>query len=68
MKVICIDSNNKPAKISLDEWVKEGTVYTVIFTAQMGLQPGKLGLKLKEIELTKNLFLMNIMMHLDLHH
>ena len=56
MKVICIDSNNKPAKISLDEWIKEGAVYTVVFAKQMGLQPGKLGLKLKEIELTKKSF------------
>ena len=56
MKVICIDSSNKPAKISLDEWVKEGAVYTVILALNMGLQPGKIGFKLKEIQLTEKSF------------
>lgn len=56
MKVICIDSSNKPSKISADEWVEEGIVYTVISTSLMGLQPGKLGLKLKEVSLTKKSF------------
>jgi hypothetical protein len=56
MKVICIDDSKKPAKISLDEWIKEGVVYTVLESVNMGLQPGRIGLKLKEVNLTKKSF------------
>jgi hypothetical protein len=56
MKVICIDASNKPKKISFDEWLEEGAVYTVIETANMGLQPGRMGLRLKEVTLTKKSF------------
>jgi hypothetical protein len=56
MKVICIDAANKPAKISLDEWIEEGIVYTVIESVNMGLQPGRIGLKLKEVQLTQKSF------------
>jgi hypothetical protein len=56
MKVICIDGSKKPAKISSDEWIQEGIVYTVIESVNMGLQPGKIGLKLKEVNLTQKSF------------
>ena len=52
MKVICIDDSKKPAKISSDEWIQEGVVYTVFESVKMGLQPGRIGLKLKEVNLT----------------
>jgi hypothetical protein len=56
MKVICIDSSRKPLTISLNEWIEEGVIYTVVSAIKMGLQPGKMGLKLKEIELTDKSF------------
>jgi hypothetical protein len=56
MKVICIDSSNKPAKISPEEWIEEGIVYTVVSVVNMGLQPGKLGVTLKEVQLSKKSF------------
>lgn len=56
MKVICIDSSNKPSKIASSEWITEGIVYTVVSAVNMGLQPGKIGLKLKEIQLTEKSF------------
>jgi len=56
MKVICIDSSKKPAKISSEEWIEEGVVYTVIESVNMGLQPGRIGLKLKEVQLTQKSF------------
>lgn len=56
MKVICIDSSNKPSKISSDEWIQEGVVYTVVEVINMGLQPGKLGVRLKEVTLTQKSF------------
>jgi hypothetical protein len=56
MKVICIDASNKPAKISPNEWIEEGIVYTVVSIINMGLQPGKLGLTLKEVQLSKKSF------------
>ena len=56
MKVICIDSSNKPAKISSDEWIEEGIVYTVVSVVNMGLQPGKLGVALKEVQLSQKSF------------
>lgn len=56
MKVICIDAANKPAKISPDEWIEEGIVYTVVTITKMGLQPGKFGLTLKEVQLSEKSF------------
>jgi len=56
MKVICIDASNKPTKISLEEWIEEGVVYTVISMSKMGLQPNKIGFKLNEVELTERSF------------
>lgn len=56
MKVICIDDSKKPSKISSDEWIQEGVVYTVVEVVNMGLQPGKLGVRLKEVNLTQKSF------------
>ena len=56
MKVICIDSSKKPNNIAGEEWIQEGVVYTVLSTVNMGLQPRRVGLKLKEVELTKKSF------------
>lgn len=56
MKVICIDASKKPAKIPIEEWIKEGVTYTVVSVINMGLQPGKLGLVLKEVQLSKKSF------------
>jgi len=56
MKVICIDSSKKPSKISANEWIQEGEVYTVVSAVNMGLQPGRIGLQLKEVELTEKSF------------
>jgi hypothetical protein len=56
MKVICIDSSKKPAKISNNEWIQEGIVYTVVEVINMGLQAGKLGVRLKEVTLSQKSF------------
>lgn len=56
MKVICIDSSNKPSKVPDNEWIEEGVVYTVVLVRQMGLQKGKIGVKLKEVELSDSSF------------
>ena len=56
MKVICIDSDNKPDKIPDNEWIKEGLVYTVVQVVNMGLQQNKLGVKLKEVDLSEESF------------
>jgi len=56
MKVICINSQNKPSKISTEEWIKEGEVYTVTNVVNMALTPGKLGFLLKEVQLSPNSF------------
>ena len=52
MKAICIDSSNKPDRISEYEWIEEGMVYTITGVVEMGLQKGKLGITLAEVELT----------------
>jgi len=56
MKVICINSSNKPLKIPLSEWIEEGVIYTVTEVVNMGLQPGKFGYLLKEVSLSKESF------------
>jgi hypothetical protein len=56
MQVICIDSSNKPKKISPYEWITEGTVYTVVEIVKMGLQAGRFGYKLKEVQLSEQSF------------
>lgn len=56
MKVICINSSNKPAKIPVEQWIKEGEAYTVIKAVQMGLQDGKYGFLLKEVQISADCF------------
>lgn len=56
MKVICINSEGKPENIALNEWIQEGEIYTVYQIDRMGLQHGKIGYKLEEIELTDESF------------
>lgn len=56
MKVICIDASKKPTKIPIEEWIEEGKVYTVASIVNMGLQPGRLGLTLKEVQLSQKSF------------
>jgi hypothetical protein len=56
MQVICIDSSDKPKRISPYEWITEGTVYTVVEIAKMGLQAGRFGYKLKEVQLSEQSF------------
>jgi hypothetical protein len=56
MKVVCIDGSNKPAKIPVEQWIKEGEAYTVIKIVQMGLQDGKYGFLLKEVQMSADCF------------
>jgi len=56
MKVICTNSEGKPDNISFEEWIQEGDIYTVTAIDKMGLQFGKIGFKLEEIELTDSSF------------
>ena len=56
MKVKCINDSGKPAKIPESEWIKKDYVYTVIKAVPMGLQPGKFGFKLEEVELSPSSF------------
>ena len=56
MRVMCIDDANKPAKIPVEQWIKEGEAYTVIKVVQMGLQDGKYGFLLKEVQMSADCF------------
>ena len=56
MKAICIDSSNKPTKVPIEQWVKEGEVYTIIKVVKMGLQDGKYGVLLKEVQISADCF------------
>jgi hypothetical protein len=56
MKVICIDSSRKPVKIPVEQWIKEGEQYTVIKAVQMGIQDGKYGFLLKEVQMSADCF------------
>jgi hypothetical protein len=56
MKVKCINDGGKPLKVPESEWIKKGNVYTVINAVKMGLQPGKFGYKLEEVELSASSF------------
>ena len=56
MQVVCINADNKPKKISPYEWIKEGEIYTVIEISKMGLQAGRFGYKLKEVQLSEQSF------------
>ena len=56
MKAICIDSSNKPTKVPIEQWVKEGEIYTIIKVVKMGLQDGKYGVLLKEVQISADCF------------
>ena len=56
MKVVCINASNKPSKIPIEKWVKEGETYTVIRQVSLSLQINKVGYQLEEIELTEVCF------------
>ena len=56
MKVICINSKNRPKQIPPEKWIEEGMTYTVISTTVMNIQRNKIGLKLAEIDLGQSCF------------
>ena len=56
MKVICIDADNKPQNIPIEEWVKEGEMYNVTRIVRMGLQKNIYGFLLKEVQLSSRSF------------
>jgi hypothetical protein len=56
MKVVCINSSNKPIKVPIEQWIKEGETYTIIKTVKMGLQDGKYGVLLKEVQMSADCF------------
>ena len=56
MKVICIDADNKPQNIPIEEWVKEGDMYNVTRIIRMGLQKDIYGFLLKEVQLSSRSF------------
>ena len=56
MQVICINDDNRPKRISPYEWIEEGKTYTVVEISKMGLQAGKFGYKLKEVQLSEQSF------------
>ena len=56
MKAICIDSSKKPSKILSSEWIVEGETYTITKVIKMGLQDGKYGVLLKEVQLSAESF------------
>lgn len=56
MKVICIDADNKPKNVPIEEWVKEGDMYNVTRIVRMGLQKDTYGYLLKEVQLSSRSF------------
>jgi hypothetical protein len=56
VKCICINSGNKPAKVPIEQWIQEGETYTIIKMVKMGLQDGKYGVLLKEVQISADCF------------
>jgi hypothetical protein len=56
MRAICIDDKNRPMKILPSEWIREGETYTITRVIRMGLQDGKYGVLLKEVQLSAESF------------
>lgn len=56
MQVICINSSDKPKRISPYEWITEGEIYTVTEVARMSLQQNRFGYRLKEVQLSDQSF------------
>ena len=54
--MICIDSSRKPSKVPIEQWIKEGEVYTVIEVVKMSLQDDKYGVLLKEVQMSADCF------------
>jgi hypothetical protein len=55
-EVMCINADNRPKRVSPYEWIEEGKMYTVIEVSKMGLQAGRFGYKLKEVQLSDQSF------------
>jgi hypothetical protein len=56
MKVICINSKNRPDRIPVEKWIKEGEIYTVVNAMLMNIQVNKVGVQLAEIDLGEDCF------------
>jgi hypothetical protein len=56
MKAVCIDDSNKPKLVPQNEWIKEGEVYTIVKMVRMGIQDGKFGVLLKEVQMSEESF------------
>jgi hypothetical protein len=56
MQVICINSSDKPKRISPYEWITEGEIYTATEVARMSLQQNRFGYRLKEVQLSDQSF------------
>ncbi len=51
MKVVCINSSNKPDKVPATQWIEKGKAYTVVRVVKMGIQANTLGFDLEEVNL-----------------
>jgi len=54
--MICIDADNKPKNVPVEEWIQEGDTYTVTRIVRMGLQKNTYGYLLKEVQLSSKSF------------
>lgn len=50
-RVICIRDTERPESIPTSKWVKKNEYYTVIMVTKMLIQGGKIGFKLKELDI-----------------
>jgi hypothetical protein len=51
VKVVCINSSNKPDKVPAAQWIEKGKAYTVVRVVKMGIQANTLGFDLEEVNL-----------------
>jgi hypothetical protein len=56
MRVICINDKNRPPQIPIEQWVKEGEIYTITEIVRLALQSNKLGVLLKEVQIGPEYF------------
>lgn len=56
MKVLCIDSSNKPSQIPNELWIEKDRIYTVKSVISLPLQPGIAGFLLEEVSLSPECF------------
>lgn len=54
--VECIDSSNRPNEVSITNWIKTGTIYTVIKGVKCLGQGGLLGYELEEVKIDSALY------------